>query len=493
MLIHDGGGGDGPTMDPQDYARLSVTELLKALEVDRTAIGTAIDQWGNLHQCLDEFLGTTTPSPDTFPALVATLKDWHSKAADEFRSHADDITKLATDMMTRAGAEHDTVAATYHLVTSNVLDTLASAQDKVLTPLKDGWQKWKHVVRLMADIRYLGSNQAFYILVENGQPQPTHNAVSTPEGDTIDVYPMQGRNTADGPVVEFVYSCQTNRHSAYEPYAMFGRVEVHYFPGTDYTFSSIRGYGPIQLTAWNPVTGQDRPGEVYTAPDAEHVNPGALMDTFDSNDHSAYKDQLVTLANAVGYLYQYRMKQLPDLAKAPTPDTGNNTNGPGPGLPPLGPSPFDHNGLLSHDSFNPASTGPPLLPLSDLTGPDGQLAGLGRDPNGLFTPGAGSGLGLDGLSGPGIGAGGLGAGGGLGVTGPGGGLFGPGAGGTGVSGVDGGLATAGAAGLGRGMLPMAPGAGMAPGQGGRDRSRQSWLTEDESIWGADSDDPGPVL
>jgi len=34
---------------------------------------------------------------------------------------------------------------------------------------------------------------------------------------------------------------------------------------------------------------------------------------------------------------------------------------------------------------------------------------------------------------------------------------------------------------------------MNPGQGGKERSRQSWLSEDESVWGTDGDEPGPVL
>jgi uncharacterized protein YukE len=57
-----------------------------------------------------------------------------------------------------------------------------------------------------------------------------------------------------------------------------------------------------------------------------------------------------------------------------------------------------------------------------------------------------------------------------------------------------GLVGAGAnAGLGRGMLSMAPEAGMNPAQGSKERKRQSWLTESDDAWSADSDDTGPVL
>jgi hypothetical protein len=480
MLIHDGGGGDGPTVDAHTYEKLTVSELEQALHVDAGAITTAADQWGNLHDVLDDFLGKTIPGPDAFPVLVATLNAWHGKAADEFRNHADDITKLATEMMTKAGQERDGQAATFHLVTGDVHDTLSSAQTKVLRPLHDGWQKWKHLIKLLiTDMRYLGGNRAFFILIENGQAMPTRNDVSTPDGDTVSFYPLQAQNTHDGPVVQFVFQCTTSRYCAYEPYVVFGQIEVRYFPGTDYTYASIRDYGPVRLTAWNPITGQDRPGETYTAPSPGHVNESALMATFDDQNHSAYKDQLVTLANAVGYLYQYRMKQLPD---PPQPTSPNSSGGPtGPGVPPLGPSLFDHNGLVGPDAFSPTTSNPPLLPLSDV-GSNGQLAGLGRDPA-LFTPGAGSGLGLETTPGP-LGVDGLGA-----LT--------PGT--AGLSTVDGaGLAGAGVgsgagAGLGRGMLPMAPGAGMNPGQGGKERSRQSWLSEDESVWGTDGDEPGPVL
>src|SRR5690242_13717625 len=135
MLIHDGGGGGGPTVDARTYEKLTVSDLEQVLHVDAGAIITAAEQWGNLHDCLDDFLGKTTPGPDAFPALIATLKDWNGKAADEFRGHADDITKLATEMMTKAGQERDQQAATFHLVTGDVHDTLASAQTKVFRPL----------------------------------------------------------------------------------------------------------------------------------------------------------------------------------------------------------------------------------------------------------------------------------------------------------------------------------------------------------------------
>ena len=74
MLIHDGGGGDGPTVDAHTYEKLTVSELEQALHVDAGAITTAADQWGNLHDVLDDFLGKTIPGPDAFPVLVAKTR-----------------------------------------------------------------------------------------------------------------------------------------------------------------------------------------------------------------------------------------------------------------------------------------------------------------------------------------------------------------------------------------------------------------------------------
>ncbi len=111
--------------------------------------------------------------------------------------------------------------------------------------------------------------------------------------------------------------------------------------------------------------------------------------------------------------------------------------------------------------------------------------------------GIGSGGGIDGL---GSGGGGLGGGpGGLGSgAGAGTGGFGPGGAGAGAAGgrPGGGAGGAGGGTGGRGAGGGMAGAPMHGGQGGGDeeeRERSTWLTEDEDVWGGDTDAPPPVI
>jgi hypothetical protein len=57
-----------------------------------------------------------------------------------------------------------------------------------------------------------------------------------------------------------------------------------------------------------------------------------------------------------------------------------------------------------------------------------------------------------------------------------------------------GAAGRGAAGMRGGMpmggMPMAPGQG---GKGGEERERETWLSEDEDVWGGDDDTAPPVI
>jgi len=104
-------------------------------------------------------------------------------------------------------------------------------------------------------------------------------------------------------------------------------------------------------------------------------------------------------------------------------------------------------------------------------------------------PGGPSGAGIGGGAGPGAGAvGGPGAPG----VGPGAGVAGAGVGGS--PGVAGGVpgAGSGAAGLRGGMMPMM-GAGMGGHDAGQDQQRNTYLEEDEDVWGADDDAPPPVI
>ncbi len=167
--------------------------------------------------------------------------------------------------------------------------------------------------------------------------------------------------------------------------------------------------------------------------------------------------------------------------------------GPGGGIPgggiPGGGVPGGGHGSL-------AGYNPPGVPGGGLPGGPGGIPGGGI---------AGGGIPGGGLAGGGPGAGGLGGGGLGGLPIPGGGVLGgglDGAGDAGLSGGAGGLAAeeaaardaAAAEGMaGRGMtgMPMMGGAG--GGQGGKERERQTWLTEDEDFWGANEGDLAPPV
>jgi hypothetical protein len=151
----------------------------------------------------------------------------------------------------------------------------------------------------------------------------------------------------------------------------------------------------------------------------------------------------------------------------------------GPGGP-GGPTPGDPGGV---------GAGVPDAGSTDLAGAGG---GIGADPFGAGGPGGGLGGGAGGL-GAGAGGGGLGAGGGVGLGAPlGSGAPGPlGPGGAGKS--SGGRS--GSTKAGQGPLLGGAGAGGAggAGDGEEERERTTWLTEDEDVWGDDTDTAPPVI
>ena len=53
-------------------------------------------------------------------------------------------------------------------------------------------------------------------------------------------------------------------------------------------------------------------------------------------------------------------------------------------------------------------------------------------------------------------------------------------------------AGAGARGMGGGMMPMMGGGGAGQ-DGGQEQQRNTWLDEDEDVWGADGDAPPSVI
>ncbi|MGH3489113.1 MAG: hypothetical protein ACRDP8_14535 [Actinopolymorphaceae bacterium] len=121
--------------------------------------------------------------------------------------------------------------------------------------------------------------------------------------------------------------------------------------------------------------------------------------------------------------------------------------------------------------------------------PDGSTgAGAGSVDTGTETARAGGG----GFSG--AGGGGLGSGSGPGGVGAGAGGAGAGVG-PGGAGMGAGMGAGGAMGRGGmgGMMPMMGGGGAGAGAGGEEQERNTWLEEDEDVWGTGDDGPPPVI
>ncbi|MFI0350677.1 hypothetical protein [Actinomadura sp. 9N407] len=188
---------------------------------------------------------------------------------------------------------------------------------------------------------------------------------------------------------------------------------------------------------------------------------------------------------------------------------GGSMPGGGPGGMPGGGSGLDGGKFPGGDGSpfaNPDSGRNPHLSPSGM--PDSSnLAGIGGDPgsgSGLGSFGSGGGSSLSSMGDPGGmppgggGGGGMPSGGGgnlPGGAGPGG--MGTAGGGMGPGAMGGMGAGRGGAGAGRmGGMPMGGmpmGGGGAGNQGGQDRERETWLTEDEDVWGADDDTAPPVI
>lgn len=151
----------------------------------------------------------------------------------------------------------------------------------------------------------------------------------------------------------------------------------------------------------------------------------------------------------------------------PGPGPGPGVPGPGPGVP--GPGPGDPGPGVPGPGPGVPGPGPGVPGPGPGPGPGNldtgsQLAGLGPGPG----PGPGPGVPGPGVPGPGAPANvaGPGPGGGPGVPGMGG--VGPGRG------------------MGPGMMPMMGRGGQ---EGGQDRDRETWLSEDEDIWGGEDVPP----
>ncbi|GGM05677.1 WXG100 family type VII secretion target [Dactylosporangium sucinum] len=239
-------------------------------------------------------------------------------------------------------------------------------------------------------------------------------------------------------------------------------------------------------------TQDDKAKDAYQALAGQHSNtmshmPGANTTGFDDpRDPEPFDPTDPKLPGGPG--------GVPDLGKG----MGDPKIG-GPGIT----DPSKNPDLGNPDFTNPSTTDPNLgdPPGTGLAGAGGGgIGGLGNPGSGGLGPGVGGlGGGGGGLGGGGLGAGGLKAGGagglggmmpgmgigggaGRGVTGAGagrGGVKGGGAGGKGLGGARGGL----------GMMPHG-GAGHGNGDG---EDHNTWLQEDEDVWGSDSEAPPSVL
>jgi hypothetical protein len=198
-------------------------------------------------------------------------------------------------------------------------------------------------------------------------------------------------------------------------------------------------------------------------------------------------------------------KETGHLGDPGRPGVGDTGTGRTPASDPFSPPPIDpftkpgepFTGPGDPSRIGPGEPGSPLP--SDPGGVGAGVPGVG----GTDLAGAGSGIGADpfGAGGPGGGlgggAGGLGAGAGgggsLGAGAP--GLPGPGGLGAGKSAGQGGAGRSRSGKPGQGPLMGGAGAGGAggAGDGEEERERTTWLTEDEDVWGDDTDTAPPVI
>jgi uncharacterized protein YukE len=249
--------------------------------------------------------------------------------------------------------------------------------------------------------------------------------------------------------------------------------------------------GAAAVATGNPVTGL--------------IAGGVSALTGDSGEDQAAQEHMNRLATRTIEAND----ALPQTISYDLPETGDWRGGgyppgpdyPGGGLPPGG---GGGGGTVPNDPFGSGSGRPDPFaagkpdPFGSSTG-----TGAGSDPfgsgGGTDLAGAGGGPGTGLGSGGGLG-GGPGAGGGLG-GGPGAGAGGgPNAAGLGAGmgpgmgagrGVGAGGAGKGGAGRpGMGGMPMG---GHGAGEGEEERERNTWLTEDEDVWGADGDAAPPVI
>jgi hypothetical protein len=449
--------------------------------------------WPLLADRLQHFLiGSSASDPFAFDGILHTLDPWQGKAADEFRKKAADVRSFWTAVIANAYQ----VAAPppkgvpqseqYHYGNVNSFESTANSIALVMQgPAAEfdrafhNWPTWiGNIVTLIGVLKgHQWFDQTYHIptFVEFCNGQNFGSFVTTVHTDpSADAYgarsttvSWQGGGSA---TVTLGNSSSTQSKVIYtDPSGTYPQTEI-YWDGWAVTGSALGVGGNTSLNQYG--VGTD---------DKDHYNKLSGM-LYEPLYHTYVSKILNSLADGYGTVSS------PAPAKAPEWGQGNgnqnSTNFPG-GYPagtspytglPTGSSPFSSSplGASAYDpgagsGYQPGSYDPGAYDPGAGSGydPYGSLAGAdlpGAGGSGLFTPGADSGLGAGGGLGAGTGADGLSAD---------------------------GAGLAGAAG--RAGMPMSPGMGAGGGKENKERQRQSWLPEEDDIWGAESDAPGPVL
>jgi hypothetical protein len=457
------------------------------------------ENWPRLAERLQHFMaGSSGHDLASFDGILAKLMEtpWKGKAADEFAQKAAEVRAFWVKVI--ANACHAAEPAPTGVPQSmqyeyGKLPTLQGAsQQLVLTmrgqfTLADSartqWLNWlSNIVQLIGVLKYNGIEMPCTI------PTFEQFASQMPFGN-FDATPVEPAAASAEPIQTSYNYSWNGRGAATIKLSNTGPWQ------STVTYTGPAGPSSNPYIYWTGVNamrlgGSDALGSTAVgAEDEDHYLK--LQDMLLQPEYGTYlRTILTTLGDLYGKVTSPEPAVAPDMGTGDSqtqqpgyppagfPDAGSYSGGTPLGGSSHGTSPLDsagyHPALANSgydptrgiDGFDPAAAGSGFDPYGSLAD-----AGLPGGGSGLFTPGSGSGLGA---SGGGLGAGGLGTGAGAGD------LAGTGAGGL-------------SAAAGRGGIPMSPMGGAGGGKENKERQRQSWLPEEDDVWGADTDAVGPVL
>ncbi|GIH18847.1 hypothetical protein [Rugosimonospora africana] len=460
------------------------------------AMNTATTNWSSIAQALMKYVTGRSPSDKSAfdGMLAAAMTNWTGDAAEEFHQKAMAVRDFGLKAAANATGQvnaivHPVPASESYLLPNNpdfmgatdVTHQLLLTTQQNYQQCGDMWNKW--CARIATIMRYMWA------------------AVG-------DNYLAQGSTVVVPSYYEFLNGAVVNMDQNYQ-FSHAGGASAHLQitdGGNEYQnvwyYTSKDGHYAGLVLGWTVWRTDDRVDGEHASNFSKAMRP------------TEWYKQLTRLVQDLGKEYPLVKppdpvddSQLPKGTK--TSNNDNNNFGPGgygdsglgglspgqTGLSGYNPSQFDPSGYdpnsastsgydpsqldpsgydpnaydtsgYDPSAYDPSALGPGAYDPGSF-GPDGSLAGAGlpgMGGGGLYTPGTDAGLG----GGPGSGLGG-----GLGGADGSGGLAGEGAGLSGAAG--------------RGGMPMAPGAGAGAGKDNKDRQRQSWLSEDDDVWGADTD------